>query len=203
MPLVQSILNNTPLERLGDRCPLTAFTALPADSPLLAVKLDINGQVETRTLEEARARQVIYIQDMHTSIDDMHKEISGPTSKSRKRSIDSHNRKTNVRECNFDVGDFILRGLSKKNAVRKLNLRWTGPFQFTKVMSDFLFEIQDLRSKKKSVVHGTRIKFFRNKSFEVTEECTAQLAFEQNEYCVVEEIQDIRTRAGVIQLLVK
>ena len=58
-PLVQSILNNTPLARLGGRCPLTAFTGLPADSPLRAVKAEDNGHVKTMVIEEVRARHFI------------------------------------------------------------------------------------------------------------------------------------------------
>jgi len=45
VPIAQSILNNTPVDRLGGVCPLTAFTQLPADTPLLAIKRKVAGSV--------------------------------------------------------------------------------------------------------------------------------------------------------------
>lgn len=71
------------------------------------------------------------------------------------------------------------------------------------MLSDFLFETEDLRTLKKVVVHGSRLKFFRNSDYNVTEECLNQLAYQEGELCVVEELMDIRVHNGVVEILVK
>ncbi len=49
------------------------------------------------------------------------------------------------------------------------------------VFSDFIFEIQDLKTGEKSKVHETRLKFFVEKDYEVTTDCTEQIAFQEQE----------------------
>lgn len=156
--------------------------------------------METRTIEEVRARQLIEVERISEALEGMHK-VAGLTSISRERRIKAHNARTHVRECNFD--DFVLRGMSDTKKSRKLMFRWRGPYRITKVLSDFLFEVEDLRSASRSVVHGTRLKFFRNSDFNVSEECTAQLKFQEEEYCVVSEFLDLRLKDGELQILVK
>ena len=97
----------------------------------------------------------------------------------------------------------MLRGILKKNKTKKVGIHWRGPLRVVKVMSDFLFEVEDLRSAERSTVHGTRLKFFRNKDFEVTEEVKEYLAFQDEEYCVVHEFEDIRVTQGEVGLKLK
>ena len=78
-----------------------------------------------------------------------------------------------------------------------------GPFQIVKVLSDFLFVIRGLRSSETKTVHGVRLRFFRNSAFNVDETSKAQLAYQENEYFVVEAIQDIRLHDGEPEVLVK
>ena len=57
IPVAQSILNNALLERLWNRCPLTVFTGLPQDTPLLTIKRNSKKGVCVLTIDEVRARQ--------------------------------------------------------------------------------------------------------------------------------------------------
>eukprot|EP00171_Calliarthron_tuberculosum_P022775 IDg22775t1 len=91
LPLVQSALNNSVLERLGNRCPLTAFTGLPQDSPLTTITCRRGKVIETHSIAEVRARQRINIDVIYEALDDMHKDISELSSKKQKSSVDSHN----------------------------------------------------------------------------------------------------------------
>lgn len=52
-------------------------------------------------------------------------------------------------------------------------------------------------------MHEIRLKQFRKKYFDVTTEFIEQLTFQEQEYCIAEEIKDIRTHNGEIELLVK
>lgn len=174
-----------------------------SDSPLLAIKTDAEGKIENVSIDEARARQLANLEKVIAALEQMHREVFESTSKAREQSVKSHNARTNVRAYNLHVGDFVLRGVLQNKKGSKLSLRWKGPFQVTRVMSDFLFEVKDIRSGTRNIVHGSRLKFFRNSEYEVTEECTDYLAFQEGEYCLVDEFEDIRLKDGELELLVK
>lgn len=50
--------------------------------------------------------------------------------------------------------------------------------------------------------HWRRLKLFRNKDFDVSEEVFNHAAYEENELLVVKEFQDIRKKNGQVQILV-
>jgi len=201
VPVVQSVLNNTPLDRLNDACPLTAFTHLPADSPLLAIKRDSREKIDIVSVKEARARQVMNLSRVQDALEGIHRQIAEKASAAREKRVNLRNARTHVRACNFDIGDFVLFGRLQRNVRRKLSLKWHGPRRVTRIISNFLFEIEDLRSGKKSVAHGSRLKFFRNSSYNVSDECLDQLAFQDGELCVVDKFVDIRMHEGAFQVL--
>jgi len=162
VPTVQSALNNTALNRLGGVCPVSAFTSLPADTPLRAIKQVEGKFLKIFSIEAVRAKQLLEIKRVQDALEGMHRKISGLTSASRKKRIDLHNARTHVRTCNFDVGDYVLWGVKQRSIQRKLSLCWQGPRRVVRVLSDYLFETEDLRILNKTVVHGSRLKFFRN-----------------------------------------
>lgn len=55
--VVQSLLNKNMLERLGNRCPLTAFTKLPQSTLLLTAKRQVKNKWVTTTIDEVRVVQ--------------------------------------------------------------------------------------------------------------------------------------------------
>ena len=61
LPTVQALLNSTPLRRLGNRAPITAFTALPPDSPLQVIKNGTDQDKSTLDIDGIRARQAAQI----------------------------------------------------------------------------------------------------------------------------------------------
>jgi len=152
-PLVQSVLNSTTKGRLGNRSPLTVFTALPSDNPLSFVQRRTNRQVQTLSIDEARVRQIGNIEALMSAVCSMHKDVAGRANKAREDRVRRHNAKTNVRECNFDQGDFVLKGVLLREKGPKLSLRWKGPFRISEVKTDFLFQVEDLHTGKKSSAH--------------------------------------------------
>lgn len=203
LPIVQSALNNSPLQRLSGHCPLTALTGLPQDNPLLSIKTKEQGVTKIRNISELRARQVTSIRKLQDSLDQMHKSITANSDAKRKSAVDCHNRKTGVRPINFDVGDFVLRGILQREVSSKPSLKWKGPFRVTECRSEYIFQIEDLITGGKQDVHGRRLKFFRNSSFEIDEEIRDHLAYQQDELLVIEDFEDIRERSGVIEIAVK
>ncbi len=73
----------------------------------------------------------------------------------------------------------------------------------TECKSDYIFEVEDLITGRKEDAHGRRLKFFRNSTFEVTEEVRNHLAYQENELLVIESFDNLRRRNGNIELLVR
>lgn len=202
LPIVQSVLNNSLLTRLGGRCARTAFMGFPQETPLLCIKSTTRGIATVASLDELKARQICEAESLVRSLREMHQDVKLKASKRREAAVASHNRKTGVRPVNFTTGDFVLRGLLQRERGRKPALRWKEPYRVSDCRSEYIFQIEDLLSGKKSLAHGRRLKFFRNQDFDVSEEVLDHLAYQENELLVIEQIEDIRRRGGEIELLV-
>eukprot|EP00171_Calliarthron_tuberculosum_P014724 IDg14724t1 len=87
------------------------------------------GLTHVSCLSEARAQQIMEIEKLLSSLEDMHRDVELQSNKKRKAAIDSHNRKTNVRSANFEEGDFVLRGVLERFRGSKPSLKWHGPFR--------------------------------------------------------------------------
>ena len=163
LPVVQSALNNSKLPRLGNRCPLTAFTGLPQDTPLATIKMTNKKKIVTRNIGDIRIIQRNNLNELLQALEKMHKEVDILSTRKREAAINSHNRKTNVRPVNFTDGDYVLRGNIIGKSGKKPSLIWHGPFRVTECRSNYIFVIEDILSGKKEEAHGRRLKFFRNK----------------------------------------
>ena len=102
MPVVQSALNNSILERIGNRCPLTAlnavnFTGLPQDNPLASITRKVGKKVQVHSIDDIRSTQRQNIQAMLIALEKMRREVSVQADKRRKAAVNSRNRKTGVR----------------------------------------------------------------------------------------------------------
>ena len=165
LPMAQSALNNSVLERLGNRTPQSVFTSLPASTPLAAITRLDGDVTKVYKLADIRAKQLLNAQRLHGALDAMHKDVAERSNRKRQAAVASHNRKTGVRPINFDVGDFVLKGLLQRERGRKPSLHWNGPFRVVECRSNYIFLIEDLLLGKKEEVHGRRLKFFQNKSY--------------------------------------
>lgn len=175
MPVIQALLNNMPLPRLGNRAPITVFTTLPADSPLAAIKQNIEGPNQTAVIGFIRARQVKHIEKVGKALDGIHREITGLVFAARAKRTEAHNKRTNVRPCNLDVVDYVLWGTSQHGRLPKLTIRWKGPYQIVKSLSDLSSRICTLGKRRRYMIQGSG--FFGNRSFEVDEVCKEPLTF--------------------------
>ena len=203
LPVIQALLKNTRQESLGIRAQITALMALPADSPLTALKQNITRPDRGTEIDHIRAKHVAQIESVSIALDGIHREITGLVSAARAKQTGAHNRRSRIRPCKCNVGDYILWGTSRNGGLPKLTLRWKGLYQSFTVPYDFLFVIYDSNTGKQRTAHGTGLRFSRNSFFEVDEVCRPQLEFQDNEFWVVEEIIDIRLHKGEKHLLVK
>lgn len=203
IPIVQSSLNNSVLSRLGNRCPLTVFTQLPSDSPVTTIKHTTEDVTKVYSIDAVRASQLSNVEVMHRTLEEMHKDVTNRSTKKREEAVKRHNKNTGVKPVNFSEGDYVLKGLLRRQRGRKPSLRWNGPYRVVEVKSDYIFVIEDLLSGEKEEAHGRRLKFFRNKDFEVTEELKDYLSYQNGELLVIERFEDIRRNKGKAELLIK
>lgn len=111
-------------------------------------------------LDEVRARQLVKIDVTQAALEDMHRDVKQRAESSRKRNVEEHNRKNNVKPVNLHEGDFVLvrRAVSKGH---KLQFIWTGLRRIVSVKSDLLYEVKDLLDSKRAMVHARRLQLYR------------------------------------------
>ena len=61
---------------------------------------------------------------------------------------------------NFHEGDFVLVAVPEPHKRHKLTARWQGPFRITDTISDYIYEVEHLLSRKRQQVHWSRLKFY-------------------------------------------
>ncbi|ETV71271.1 hypothetical protein H257_13409 [Aphanomyces astaci] len=192
LPLVQAALNHQPADRLGGIAPVTAFTGLPAKTPL-------SGFYTSRTLGAACQKHVT---DLQLALEEMHRNVAVRSDKLRQQARGRRDRKSQVKFAGFSVGDFVLVG-SVVNRPTKLALHWRGPCQVTRVITDHVMETQQLVPPYEVTVHhACRLKMYHEGGREVTEDLEAQIAFGDGGFHV-QRLDEARCVDGQHQVLVK
>lgn len=74
-------MNNAPLVRLGNRCPLTVFTVVSQDTPLLSIKTGIQKKTLIKSMDEVRVSQLIIAERLYAALNDMDRDVATPSSK--------------------------------------------------------------------------------------------------------------------------
>jgi hypothetical protein len=187
--IVQSVLNNTPSPHRNNIAPVTAFTGLPASTPLLSITPNPTSQ--SLPLTDIRARQLLEIESLQSAVENVHKQVYDAAQARRDQQRRRQLGKRSVRVVNFALGDFVLVAKSDFRVGEKLTLRWRGPKRVVGVLSDFLFEVEDLRDGKLSQVHAQRLRFFHDASLNVTAELIEHVAHNEQGYEVL-ALKDLR-----------
>lgn len=133
--MIVSAFNNRVRFRLGSKAPITIFTGLPRQSALGFMKATINEELVLKSMEDVAGQQLKQVQSLVRCMDEIHKTAKKKADDERERKVNVWNNRTGTRSVNFDVGDYVLRGLLKKESTKKLSVNWTGPFQVTRCMS--------------------------------------------------------------------
>lgn len=203
IPIVQSALNNAKIRRLGNRAPVTVFTGLEPQTPLSLIKRGDSTTPEWVGIQNVAEKQRKSVESFVGAIDDMHKDVRSRADAARRSRRKSHDRRKGVNACNFDIGDFVLRGAVRKGTGRKMAIHWNGTHRVMRILSDHLYELENLISGKRETVHGSRIQFFRNSELEVGQDLRNYLRYQQGQYCIVEKFLDLRASESGPQVLVE
>ncbi|GMF42399.1 unnamed protein product [Phytophthora fragariaefolia] len=165
VPTLQANLNHTPVPSLGNHAPVELFCVLPAASPL-RFYLD-NSEKRLVDLGEHFPKHIDdKLQKLRESAQLMHKKAIAYRAKQTNRNRRNQKYAT---KPNFDVGDFVLRSRVDQKHNDKLLVTWIGPYQVVEA-DEHSFRVRHVVTGTEQDVHGSRLKFYADKSFEVTEE---------------------------------
>ena len=105
-----------------------------------------------------------HIDELRAALDEMHKTASETSAK--QRATKKQQRKYR-RTPNFGMGDYVLVGVPEPDKMtgRKLCLRWRGPYRITELMSDYVFEVQNIIDHSKRCVHVYQLIFSLQKKY--------------------------------------
>jgi hypothetical protein len=118
--VIQAFINNSRSPQRDNIAPITAFSGLPADTPLLWLDTDPAGQV--LSIFE-RASQVISISDLRESVEALHKRCNAAVAACRDCARAAHASKRGIAVLEFDVGEFVLKIQHDPQAHDKLSLK--------------------------------------------------------------------------------
>lgn len=122
---------------------------------------DSSPIVEAADLTQARAEQVLKVDDLHIALDELHKDVQNRADAYRKREAAARFRKRNVVVPKFTVGDFVLVR-NATNSGHKCAVKWHGPCRITEVKSDLVYVVEPLNAGRAETVHCTRILPYRS-----------------------------------------
>lgn len=201
LPLVQSILNHSRRSGLGNRAPITVFTGLPADNPLQT--LLPSSSTAPASIDVIKAKRIMKADSLIKALDEIHRDTRLRRTKTREVAVTRHNEKTHVQPVNFGVGDYVLVGQRTGKHGHKLLVTWRGPQRITRVMSNFVFECQDLISSSFSLLHANRLKFYSDAELNVTEVFLDTVAHNSCYLNKVEKLLDLRFKSDKNQYEVR
>lgn len=69
---------------------------------------DPPDSVEQAAIARIEDERLIFIEQLQIALTNIHKKVSSLVSKNRARQLRAHNKKTNIDQPNFTVGDFVL-----------------------------------------------------------------------------------------------
>ena len=198
IPAITSALNEASIDRLGRRpdgparSPLVVMTGMLPKRPLLRVLPAEANHASAKTIDRARALQLIRIEELQKTLDEVHKDVQHAVSLRRERAIAAHNKATNIISPFFTVGDFVLvrRAVDRGH---KLQFRRSGPSRVTSVHGDLVYGVTSLRGGKIERGHCARLLKYRDSLLgkPVPQDMLDLTERAESRYEVIEKIVDL------------
>jgi hypothetical protein len=115
----------------------------------------------------------------------------------------------NIRPTLFSVGDFVLTAhvIPRTDKLHKLQANWKGPFRVTRVVNDWVYEVEDIRSfptpGKITLQHSIRLRFYADGSLPITNELRAQAEYSISLFSAAKILGHRSTTSGDTEVHVK
>jgi len=103
----------------------------------------------------------------------------------------------------LEVGDYALVGTTQFGTQAKTVPRWIGPFRVVAALSQWVYAVEHISTKKRQEVHANALRFYHDPSLNVELSVEEQLAFDEARVYEVEEIEDVQKRGEKWMLRVK
>jgi hypothetical protein len=186
---VEHTMNHRPQDRLSGLAPITVMTGLPAENPLEEIFRCPYQDFGTVKMDRSHIRKCT--EELQRALEEMHKAVT--LTSQNLRNIKTGLRNMKRKEPNFSIGDFVLVGLPEpsKTAGQKLFLKWRGPYRIVDSEDNYIFEVENILDSTKKWVHGDRVRFYSDKSLNLTEEIRQQFAHDADRY-QIEQLKDCR-----------
>jgi hypothetical protein len=135
----------------------------------------------------------------------LHKDVANSLEHTREmaRLRETSGSAVTIQMPRFEVGEYVLVSMTDeqyRSAPKPLR-RWQGPFRVTKLVSEWVLEVEDLIHRKTSEVHISRVRFYCDRYLDVTADMVEQYANDCQRY-EVEKLLDLRRHQGRLELLV-
>ena len=187
VPVVQSILNNSPVPRLNGVAPLTALTGLQPTPPIASVARAADP-LQIVQLDNLDVAYVLKLADLRTQLQSLHKDVAAHSASHRAQ---RRQQASKGKTPNFMEGDFVLVSRHRHQRIHKLQVAWQGPMRITEVISPHEYRVERLVSGEEQVVHVSRLKFYHDKSLAQVDKLN-DFAASVAELFEVETMQDLR-----------
>ena len=163
LPIVQYALNNAPSERRAGYAPVQLHTGAQPSGPLTAIfEPRTQEYINVPLTSDALAR---HYNQLLEELETMHDAANACGNK-------RHDKRTaRAVHANFHIGDYVLWSrIDSQQTHDKLTFVWRGPFQVVSTRSEWVFVIKHVVSGKEYTVHSTRLKFYHDRSLNVSHE---------------------------------
>ncbi|KAF0702438.1 hypothetical protein AaE_015927 [Aphanomyces astaci] len=195
LPVVQANINQTPVATLDHTSPMECFTGLEPTTALNTIVGKVNVRLSktgfhTIDWKQKKLRQAV--EELRQSLQEVHSTIVDKRrAAENKRMLE----KTNQNEMKVTEGDFVLWSRVDENThYPKLLVTWIGPFRVVKCLP-YSCVIEHLITGVQREAHHSRLKFYAESHFQVTEEIIDHVS-EQGTTLVVDQIEDARRNPG-------
>jgi len=159
VPLVQSSLNNSPSPQRGNKAPITIFIGAEPRPAISTFLRHETGRLVS--ISDAAREQSFNLGKVKDIVDKLRETAAKTLSDNRQRKRDTNSRGALP---NFSEGDFVLLARDEFTAGEKLCLRWRGPRRITRAVSDYVYQIEDLRNGALEEAHASRLRFYSDDS---------------------------------------
>lgn len=109
------------------------------------------GHRNTLSLTEAQRERTLKISNLQKLAAELHPMVNQTLQHNRQRARDAQSRGFLPK---FVEGDYVLVARDEFFEGEKLCLRLCGPRRIVKVLNDYLFQVQDIRTGDSTNVHG-------------------------------------------------
>ena len=194
LPMIQSVLNMSPMSSLNNLSPVEVFTGLKPTSSLDVLK-SYDSVIQSCPIPAEELASIV--KDLQTSLKVVHRQVVEARDRIRSKNDQS---RSSV-EFRFDIGDFVLHADVKGRRKDKLWCIWKGPYQIVASQSPYVFRLRSLVNFMEFDAHASRLMFYADNLLNVDSTLKEYASCQGLDY-VVASIEGHRRSSEGYELLV-